>query len=192
LTKDINLPIVDSIDVWDPTFMKEDASYIRRAGGNPILIGGMCNGVEQAVSEIVGRGRNVFLLRFHGHGAPGIGSSGTGHGELDPSLKERSDIWNSPVILTSLSRLSSIFGPYGCIQFIQCQTGRGPKGLALLSKMAAQLGVPVSAAVQDQPFTKAASFRLMGPIRTVTSKGGLGEWCSALPALPAASFSVSR
>ena len=181
LTGGVNLPILDSVDIWDPTFLREDASYIRKAGGNPLLIGGMCNGVEQTVSLLAGS-RNVFLLRFHGHGAPGVASVSTGHGELDPNLKERSDIWASPLILKILGRLRPIFGPYGCVEFIECETGRGHEGHRLLSQLAEKLGVPVTGAVQDQPFGRLWSFRLSGPTRTVISGGrSLGDWCKARP-----------
>lgn len=185
LTKGCALPIIDSIDIWDPTFLHEDAASIRTVGGTVNLIGGMCNGVEQVVSDIRRVSRNVFLLRFHGHGAPGIGSSGTGHGELDTMLKELSDIWDSPKVLATITQLRSIFGPYGCVEFIQCQTGRGVKGHVLLGKMASQLGVPVTAAVNDQPFNRSAAFRLFGPTVTVVPKGGLRDWCRALPPMAA-------
>lgn len=182
LTAGVSLPILDSVDVWDPTFLKEDATYIRKAGGNPLLIGGMCNGVEQAVSLLAGS-RNVFLLRFHGHGAPGVASVSTGHGELDPNLKERGDISTNPVILGFLSRLRPIFGPYGCVEFIECQTGGGRDGVRLLTQLAAKLGVPVIGAVQDQPFGRLWSFRLSGPTVTVLPGGAsLAQWCKSLPA----------
>lgn len=184
LVAGVDLQIVDSIDIWDPTFLKEDAAYITQAGGAPILLGGMCNGVEQTVTEILKVASNMFLLRFHGHGAPGVGSSGTGHGELDPNMEERSDIYDDPAILATLGGLASAFGPYGNIQFIQCQTGKGREGRRLLTDMAKRIGVPVTGAVQDQPFSKAASFRLFGPTVTVTPSGSLREWCRALPALP--------
>ena len=41
LTAGVSLPIVDSVDVWDPTFMSEDATYLQKAGANPLLIGGI-------------------------------------------------------------------------------------------------------------------------------------------------------
>ena len=46
-----NLPIVDCIDVFDPSLQQLEATDIRRVGGNPIVIGGMCNGVEEAVNQ---------------------------------------------------------------------------------------------------------------------------------------------
>jgi hypothetical protein len=181
LNTGVSLPILDSVDIWDPTFLHEDAAYIRRAGGNPLLIGGMCNGVEQAATLLAGS-RNVFLLRFHGHGAPGVASVSSGHGELDPNTKQRSDIWANPRIMNILSRLRPIFGPYGSVQFIECETGRGREGRRLLSQLAAKLGVPVTGAVLDQPFGRLWSFRLHGPTVTVVPGGdSLGNWCKSLP-----------
>jgi hypothetical protein len=179
LTAALNLPIVDAVDIYDPTFDKEDATYIRKAGGNPLVIGGACNGVEQIVDMITHAGRDVFLLRFHGHGAPGVAGVSDGH---EDGVPERSDISARANIINMLTRLRSIFGQYGCVEFIQCQTGRGAKGRHLLSLMANQLGVPVTAAVQDQPFGKTWSFRLDGPIVTSFPSGHtLSSWSKSRP-----------
>jgi hypothetical protein len=152
LTIGVSLPILDAVDVWDPTFQREDASFIRKVGGSPLLIGGACNGVQQIINDIRSLATNLFLLRFHGHGGLGVASVSTGHGELDPKMRERSDIWDDPQIMGIMGGLRSVFGPYGCVEFIECETGRGPKGRFLLSRLASQLGVPVTAAVNDQPF----------------------------------------
>jgi hypothetical protein len=182
LTCDVNLPILDCVDVWDRTFYRQDAAYIRRIGGHPILIGGACNGVEQAVDMISTQGRNVFLLRFHGHGGPGVASVASGHGELDPKMRQRSDISDDPLILQSLRRLRSVFGPYGCVQFIECETGRGHQGRQLLSRLASELRVPITAAVNDQPFGRVPTFRLEGPTVTIVPGGGsLRTWAASLP-----------
>jgi len=143
---------------------------------------GPCNGVEQAVSQLCAF-KGVFLLRFHGHGGPGVASSGSGHGELDTSMKERSDIWSDPTIIAIVGRLRSIFGPYGCVEFIECETGKGHAGKRLLSQLASKLGVPVTGAVLDQPFSKRTTFRLDGPTVTVMPGGvSLANWCKSLPA----------
>jgi hypothetical protein len=184
LVSGVSLPILDSVDVFDSTFYREDATYIRQAGGNPLLIGGACNGVEQAVSQILNRGRELFLLRFHGHGLPGIASVSTGETAFDP--KERSDISANPRIMKTLSQLRGVFGRYGCLEFIECSTGRGPKGRRLLSQIAASIGVPVTAALIDQPFGRAAAFRLIGPTHTAFPGGGsLSTWSKSLPNFPA-------
>jgi putative peptidoglycan binding protein len=181
LTTGVELPIFDSIDVWDPTFLRQDAAYVQKVGGHPLTIGGMCNGVEAVVSQLGGLS-NVFLLRFHGHGAPGIASVSSGHGELDPKMQELADIWSNPAIVRVLGRLARIFGSYGCIQFIECQTGAGAQGRMLLRQLADQIGVPVTGAVYDQPFGRRWTFRLSGPTVTVVPRGGkLSSWCAALP-----------
>jgi Putative peptidoglycan binding domain len=183
LTTGLRLPILDSVDVWDPTFLREDARYIKKTGATPVMIGGACNGVEQVVSELSGAGSSVFLLRFHGHGAPGVASVAAGHGELDPRSRQGSDILMNPRINAILARLRSIFGPYGSVQFIECETGRGSQGRRLLTQLATDLRVPVTGAVNDQPFGKTWSFRLDGPTTTVCPGGvSLADWCRALPA----------
>jgi hypothetical protein len=180
LASGLDLPIVDAVDVYDPTFYKEDASHLRAAGGGPILIGGACNGVDQMVSLIAQGKRDVFLLRFHGHGLPGI--AGVSDGEED-GVPERSDISAQPQVIETVARLQPIFGKYGSVEFIECQTGRGRKGRHLLSLIANRLGVPVTAAVLDQPFGKTWAFRLYGPTVSVFPSGHtLGSWCKSLPA----------
>ncbi len=180
-----NLPIMDCVDIFDPLLVTDTETPIMRVGGNPLVIGGMCNGVEQAVSMILAASPgNVFLLRFHGHGAPGVASVASGRGELDPDSQERADILANPGILHTLSRLSSIFGPYGCVQFMHCQTGRGPEGHQLLSKIARALGVPASAAVTDQYGLGDGNvpFGYTGPTVTAVPSGGtLAGWVRSLP-----------
>lgn len=179
LTAGLNLPIIDAVDIYDPTFETQDATYIRKAGGNPLVMGGACNGVEQVVNLITNGGRGVFLLRFHGHGAPGVGGVSDGH---EDGIPERSDISGSSRILDTLAKLRPIFGAYGCVEFIQCQTGRGHKGRHLLSHMANRLGVPVTAATMDQPFGQSFAFRLSGPTVTMFPGGeSLTSWSKSRP-----------
>jgi Putative peptidoglycan binding domain len=178
LTAGVTLPIVDSVDVTDPTFLKQDAGDIQRAGGYPLLVGGMCNGLEQTVSLLAGY-RSVFLLRLHGHGTAGYASVTSGE-EMD--LTERSSIFSDRRVMSVLGRLRSVFGPYGSVEFIECSTGRGHLGRRLLSELAATLGVPVTAATVDQPFGRLWSFRLFGPTVTEIPGGmSLEAWCRFLP-----------
>lgn len=184
LSGNADLPVIDCIDVWDPDLHSMEVNDIRRAGGNPVVIGGMCNGVEQAVQEILGRARNVFLLRFHGHGAPGAASIATGHGELDPDMRERSDIAldNLSEIRPIVRRLRSVFGPYGCVQFMHCETAGGRSGRRLMDAIAADLGVPVTAAIRTQFGGGIATFRFEGPTYTAIPVGGsLRDWCRGRP-----------
>jgi peptidoglycan hydrolase-like protein with peptidoglycan-binding domain len=183
ISANANLPVVDCIDVFDPSLAQLEERDIRRAGGNPIVIGGMSNGVEQAVNDIVSAHRNLFLLRFHGHGAPGTASISSGHGELDPGMIHRADITlsNLAVIRPIVARLRTVFGPYGCVQFMHCETGRGPNGRRVLQAIADELRVPVSAGINTQFGGGTKTFRFEGPTFTALPSGTLAQWCRALP-----------
>jgi hypothetical protein len=183
----VNLQIIDCIDVFDPSLGELEAADIRHAGGNPILIGGMCNGVETAINQIVAISRNVFLLRFHGHGCRGAAGISSGHGELDPDMIHRADIalQNLREIQHILSRLRTIFSPYGCVQFMHCETGGGKNGRLMLQKIANLLRVPVSAGIHTQYGGGMTTFRFEGTTYTAIPGGrSLSEWCRALPDFP--------
>lgn len=203
------LNILDCIDVFDPALYDPsnpgeeiEAADIREVGGKPILIGGMCNGVEQAVMEILRSAKlgKVFLLRFHGHGSPGTAGISQGEGgwyEFPEKKKEKDkkfhyvdgtkelaeiNIKTVTKLSSILRRLRPIFGPYGCIQFMHCSTGRGPSGRSLLTKIASELNVPVSAAVRDQLGGGITTFRFEGKTYTAVPRGkSLQDWCNRLP-----------
>ena len=177
------LPIMDCIDIFDPSLMNLEMQDITRAGGNPLVIGGMSNGVEQAVQMIVSASPgNVFMLRFHGHGAPGVAGISFGQGGAGFGHRADIDSGNLAVLLPILSRLRPIFGPYGCVQFMHCSTGRGPNGRAVLSSIARALGVPVSAGTVDQLGGGTSTFRFEGPTFTAIPGGAtLSAWCAGLP-----------
>lgn len=70
----------DSVDVFDPfVYRSTDTLKLHRA--QPILVGGMCNGLaavhHQLAANDTGEGKLV-LLRFHGHGKPGRQMMGMG------------------------------------------------------------------------------------------------------------------
>lgn len=179
-----DLKIIDFIDVFDPSLYQLEAQDIAALGGDPLMIGGACNGVEQAISMILQRAGagNVFLLRFHGHGAPGVASISFGHG--DEGWDEHADIdtGNFNELQTQLQRLRSIFGPYGNIQFMHCSTGRGPNGRSLLRSIAKTTGVPVTAAVFDQLGGRFTTFQFEGPTNTEFAGGEtLRSWSQSRP-----------
>ena len=177
-----NLKVVDCVDVFDPSLYQLEAQDIRRAGGNPLLIGGMCNGVEQAVTNIISEaGSGVFLLRFHGHGAPGVAGVSDGHGDLgDHNSSIHMDNWTylRPII----ERLRNIFGPYGCIQFMHCETGSGPQGRTMLQNIANAVNVPATGGIQTQYGGGSKTFRFEGPTYTAFPNGGnLASWSASRP-----------
>ncbi len=184
-----DLPIVDCIDVFDPSLDQMENKDISAAGGNPVVIGGMCNGVEEAVHQIVSVARKIFLLRFHGHGAPGVAGLGFGQGET--GWGEHANIGNrnfnelEPV----LTRLRPIFGPYGNIQFMHCSTGQGQNGRLLLHRIADALGVPVTGALQTQYGGGQYTFQYEGPTFTAVPEGAtLEAWCQSIPDFPGLSL----
>ncbi len=185
LATGVDLPIADCIDVWNPARFQMEVSDIRHAASNPLLIGGACKGVEQAVEMIRSQWSNVFLLRFHGHGAPGAAGGSRGRGELDADSRQRSDISSDWQLLHLLGRLRPIFGPYGSVQFMHCELGRGSKVHRTLWRLATELRVPVSAEVNDQFGSGIDSSKFEG--RTVTivpADGPLSHWCATRPEFP--------
>jgi hypothetical protein len=202
LTEGLDLPIVDCVDVFD-SFQKEELlrakkkeeaahmadSYkaevddILTVGGKPFVIGGMSNGVEQAVSMICAAASETFLLRFHGHGY--AGSVGISAGSGGPNQLNRINAESIPRLRSVISRLKGVFGPYGSVHFMSCHTGRGTEGKELLKTMASIVEVPVTAGVNLQYGGGTSTFRLEGPTYTAIPNGqSLKEWCRALPDFP--------
>src|SRR3546814_12406655 len=62
-----------------------------------------------------------------------------------------------------MRRLRPIFGPYGCIQFMHCETGSGPAGRTMLEAIASDTRVPVSAGLHTQFGGGLKTFRCEGP-----------------------------
>ena len=172
------LQIIDCIDVFDPELFDID-KFIRGAGGHPLLIGGMCNGIEEAVTEIVRTARDLFLLRFHGHGAPGVAGVSDGHGKIS----DRSAFSDEPATRRALARLRGCFGPYGCIQFMHCKTAQGIRGTEFLQMVASTTGVPASAGISWQwGGSLRANMRFNGLTRTICpGTTSISGWAAGLP-----------
>lgn len=180
------LGIVDCVDVFDPDLMRQEVHDIRRVGGNPIVIGGMSNGVEQAVMDISRAAPlgSLFLLRFHGHGAPGNAGISDGQGLVPGEHRTSIHTGNLAQVLPLVGRLRFLFGPFGCVQFMHCSTGQGPAGRQLLRSIVNELGVPATAGTVTQYGGGVATFRFEGPTFTAVPGGKtLETWCARLPSL---------
>jgi putative peptidoglycan binding protein len=187
-----NLPVLDCVDVFDPALYEGDAANIRAAGGEPLLMGGMSRGTLQAATDIVARGRNVFLLRIIGHGSPGhqhVAWGAGGWDEVHGTKKKWHQIHGDPlsslhIVNATLARqlgLGVIFGDYGCMELHGCQVALGPRGHQFIRTLARQIGIPVSAGLRYQVST----FRFDGPTFTAFPDGeSLGAWCARLPDFP--------
>jgi hypothetical protein len=184
------LEIMDCVDVFDPSLWELETQDIRLAGGNPLLIGGMSNGVEQMVTQILQaapHGR-VFILRFHGHGAAGVAGISEGHGGHEGEHLSGIHGGNWDRVRDILRQLRPVFGPYGCIQFMHCSTGHGPSGRQLLSRIANEIRVPTTAALRTQYGGGTSTFRFEGPTHTAVPDGQpLRAWCVSRPEFAAMS-----
>lgn len=190
MTAGFRLPVIDCVDVWDESLYNVEVADLRRAGGNPILIGGMSNGVEQAVEEILyaASSRNIFLLRFHGHGSSGIAGVSDGEGEMGEGHRSYIDLSTYATMAPILQPLRDIFGPYGSVQFMHCSTGRGANGRALLENIADTLGVPATAGTIDQLGGGTNTFKFEGPTYTACPHGQtLSSWSRSRSAFAAVS-----
>lgn len=169
------LRIADSIDVFDPEMMV-DARMVQETGGGPLLLGGMSLGVLQAVVELRSQ-QNLFLLRFNGHGSPGMMGVALGKGDIDVPFSDMT-LENSRD--AARLGLQGIFGPYGSIQMLGCRVGLGSRGQHFLQNLAHGFGVPVTGALTYQ--SVGSPFTLSG--NTFTGFPGgmtLKTWCEALP-----------
>lgn len=178
------LQIIDCVDIFDDALLQLEARAINALNGSMVLVGGTCNGVEQAVDAIrhAASGSEVFLLRFHGHGGPGSAAISSGEGDLGIGNRSGLRHWNVGNLQPVLQRLRGVFGAYGCIQFMHCNSGSGPEGRQLLSSVANTVGVPATGAVDVQRGGGVNSFRYVGETVTAVPDGkALRSWCSALP-----------
>lgn len=208
LTEGLDLPIVDCVDVFD-SFQKEEFlrkkkkkeaaasadSYamevddIRSAGGNPFVIGGMSNGVDQVISMICATARETFLLRFHGHGY--AGSVGISAGSGGPDELNRINADTIGLLHSVIARLNQVFGPYGSIEFMSCHTAQGSEGRHIVNTVASLAGIPVTAGIKMQYGGGTSTFRFEGPTYTAIPGGQtLKDWCRALPDFPRYCYSV--
>lgn len=180
-----DLPILDVVDVFDPALYEMEVADLRGVGGSPIMLGGMCNGVEQAIDLIVSQAPpDLFMLRFHGHGTSG-GAAISG-GDWSATGGYEHDVirtWGSSYWASLLRRLQGIFGPYGCIQFMHCRTGRGTEGQQLMRMVADATGVPASSAIDTQYGGGTSTFFYEGPSRTRVPNGSsIRSWALSRPA----------
>lgn len=179
------LQIIDCVDVFDFDMIKQEVQPLENLGGAPIVLGGMSNGIEQAVMEVRKRAQSsgIFVLRFHGHGAPGLAGASSGEEAYDPNA--RADWANTPQTRAALSKLKGLFGPFGCIQFMHCQTGRRQQGKDFLTLVSNATGVPATAAIKDQySSTIRQLLRFEGPVRNICPGGAdLKSWSAMRPKL---------
>lgn len=176
------LPIVDVVDIFDGFSYGNEVMDLHGLGATPIVLGGMCNGVEQAITMIRSQAPpDVFMLRFHGHGAPGNAGVSDGEGELGMD-RSSIDITDMGFLAPVLAGLRGIFGPYGCIQFMHCNSAYGTKGNRLVQAVANATAVPVSAGIDTQYGGGTTTFFFEGPTKTSVPNGAsIRNWAVGRP-----------
>lgn len=179
--------IIDAVDITDPGLFTE-VNDIRSIGGNPSLIGSMCNGIGNILQALIARMRErgeVVLLRFFGHGNSGI--MGISDGEDVMSDRDLTSLTSDVIDLIAgeLSRVGPLFGRYSSVELHGCKVGYGPSGRRLLQKLANIWQVPVSGGIKNQISGGISTFRFEGPVFTAFPGGAtLRQWAMALPDLP--------
>jgi hypothetical protein len=189
LTEGTGLTVLDAVDetMSGETKVKD----IEAAGGRPVVTGGMYNGAEDAlwrISRQAGRPGSLVLLRFQGHGKPGVMGVSIGTGGLQDAKKrpitrfQRGHLGADtlPFLERGLAALRPCFAHFGSVELMGCRTAGDISGRKLLVDLCAQLGVPVSAGVLKQLSQNPASlstFKFEGPIVTAFPGGGtLRTW----------------
>jgi len=176
--------VIDAVDVTDPGYFNDTIPYLRRAGGDPVVVGCLCNGIQEALRQILAKvsaAGSIVALRFHGHGNTAIQSVSDG---IPAPVRSRSSLSRNTVAAMqgSLGVLQFYFASFGSVEMHGCNVGYGPEGRAFLALLANLWGVPVSAGVGFQREGGWRTFRLEGPVQTAFPRGAtLKTWAEGQP-----------
>lgn len=165
------LQVVDAVDVTDPSLLETVVPEVSR-WLDPIVLGGMSNGVEQLVGEVRARvrgERTLMTLRLHGHGAPGLAAVSHGSRRVSPGVDPfaaQSVISTHilPALTPLLRRLAPLFHDLGFVELHSCRVAEGATGASFVRRLAEALGAPTRAAISRQAASDV--FTLTGPTFT--------------------------
>jgi len=152
------LQVIDSIDVTDPTLLDFVVPEVSK-WNDPIVIGGMSNGVAQLVTEVRARARgekSLLMLRLHGHGSPGLIALSHGSRRVSPGIDPflaQSIIATQllPALTPLLRQITPLMHDLGFLEFHSCRVAEGPAGQSFVTKLADIMQCPVRAALSKQP-----------------------------------------
>lgn len=155
--------VVDVVDIGDPMLAEREAVELRRAGSPPILLGLMCNGIGQMVSDIirqVGGSRWIAVLRITGHGNHGrwmtvsVGAvadlRGQEYEEVAGEYYSYIDTAHFDQVAPTLAMLKPYFAPFGSMEHTGCSIGGRPESRRMMQRLASLWDVPVSAGIPTQ------------------------------------------
>ena len=190
LARNADFCIVDVIDIGDPGVMMPIANAMKSAGGDPILLGQMCAGVDQMVAEILRRSADkpIGLLRIIGHGNLGRWFTVSVGDVVDASAEDQAMMarethsyiaWsNYRDLLPLLDQLTPRFAPFGSMEHGGCSLGSKPQTQQMMQALATTWRVPVSAGRGIQR----SVFHFDGPTFSAFPRHGtLRSWTQGLP-----------
>ncbi|WP_425229418.1 hypothetical protein [Sphingomonas sp.] len=192
LLTDVDLQVVSSVDIADAR-LQADVDVLTSNYDDPILLGGMCNGLAQMVQEVRSRGRpgKVALLRFDGHGNLGewltVSVGNVAHIRRGDAAEKQEyarieQETNSYISAQNFNRVSgaiqplrSVFAPFGFAEHRGCTLGARPQTRAMLQRLADLWNVPIRVGIQRQ--TIGLALEISGPAFTAYPRGrNLHTW----------------
>jgi hypothetical protein len=186
LLTDVDYGVITSVDLGDPA-LQEDIDVFIENGDDPIVLGGMCNGLMQLVSSVLTRARDgrIAAFRLDGHGNLGrwltisVGNvahlKGQAYDEIASEEMSYISSSNFQKVAGVIKPLKAIFAPFGFVEHTGCTLGARPLTRAMLEKLADLWGVPIRVGVQTQPVGGVMSIR--GPVFTAfPQRHNLHSW----------------
>lgn len=165
------LQVVEAVDITDPLVLEETVPKLS-PGAITVQIGGMSNGISQVVTDIRARARgqrSIMMLRFHGHGAPGLIAISAGSrrstGGIDGIAAH--SVLTLPMLQTFapwLRQLGPLLNNFGFIELHSCRIAQGVQGAMFLRELANTFGAPVRAALSKQQMARV--YTLVGQTRS--------------------------
>jgi len=176
------LQVIDAVDVTDPSALEGAVPPLSK-WTDPIVLGGLSNGVDQLVREVRARVRGestLMMLRLHGHGSPGLVAVSHGSRRVSPGIdpllaQSVITLGLMPVFTPLLRQLGPLFCDFGFIELHSCRVGEGPQGESFVRRFTDVIGAPVRAGASRQPIAEV--FTLTGKTFSAFPGGvGLQDW----------------
>jgi hypothetical protein len=186
-----DLQVLDIIDVTDPVVVESVVPDVAQFTV-PILIGAMSNGVTQAITEIKSRARgngSLLLIRFHGHGAPGLAAISHGTSRLNPGIDPilAQSVFTIEVVKLLrplLQGIAPLMHDMGFVEFHSCRVAQGQNGSSMIRDLASIWLSPVSAGLSRQKGGGNLNFILQQPSFTsFPAQANLKTWAASRDAL---------
>jgi peptidoglycan hydrolase-like protein with peptidoglycan-binding domain len=181
------LQVIEAVDVSDPLLLEVTIPELENFT-SPIVTGAMSNGLEQVMIEIKARAKDdksLLLVRFHGHGAPGLSAVSFGKRSLFPGIDAIAalTVINADtirVLRPALEKMAPLLCNFGFVELHACKVAHGPEGRKLLQDLAAIWKAPVTAGTGSQNGNGKNNFVLIGQLVTAfPDQQDLSAWAKS-------------